>query len=94
MDNLNGKVALVTGASIGIGRAIAEGLAKAGVDVAVNYFHHGSEAEEACASIRSVGRRAVAVQAEDRTEDAVLEPPDNQFAEGGVVDVDSCLIIT
>jgi 3-oxoacyl-[acyl-carrier protein] reductase len=64
MDNLNGKIALVTGASIGIGRAIAEGLAKAGVDVAVNYFHHGSEAEEACASIRTVGRRAVAVQAD------------------------------
>ena len=63
MDNLNGKVALVTGASIGIGRAIAEGLAKAGVDVAVNYFQHRTEAEEACASIRSVGRRALAVQA-------------------------------
>ena len=64
MDNLNGKVALVTGASIGIGRAIAEGLAKAGVAVAVNYFKHQTEAEEACASIRSMGRRALAVQAD------------------------------
>jgi len=64
MESLNGKVALVTGASIGIGRAIAEGLAKAGVDLAVNYFQHPTEAEEACASIRGVGRRAIAVQAD------------------------------
>jgi 3-oxoacyl-[acyl-carrier protein] reductase len=64
MDNLNGKVALVTGASIGIGRAIAEGLANAGVDVAVNYLQHRTEAEEACASIRNLGRRALAVQAD------------------------------
>ena len=64
MDNLNGKVALVTGASIGIGRAIAEGFAKAGVDVAVNYLQHQTEAEEVCASIRNLGRKAIAVQAD------------------------------
>jgi 3-oxoacyl-[acyl-carrier protein] reductase len=64
MDNLNGKVALVTGASLGIGRAIAEGLAKAGVDVAVNYLQHRVDAEEVCASIRNLGRKAIAVQAD------------------------------
>jgi 3-oxoacyl-[acyl-carrier protein] reductase len=64
MDNLVGKVALVTGASRGIGRAIAEAFGKAGVDVAVNYFQHQAEAEEACAFIRSLGRRAQAVQAD------------------------------
>ena len=64
MDNLTGKVALVTGASLGIGRAIAEALAEAGVDVAVNYFQHQPEAEEVCAFIRSSGRRALAVQAD------------------------------
>jgi 3-oxoacyl-[acyl-carrier protein] reductase len=64
MENLTGKIALVTGASLGIGRAIAEAFAKAGVDVAVNYFRHQAEAEEACASIRRSGRRALAVQAD------------------------------
>ena len=64
MDNLTGKVALVTGASLGIGRAIAEALAKAGVDVAVNYSQHLAEAEEVCEFIRGAGRRALAVQAD------------------------------
>src|SRR5208282_1688233 len=64
MDNLVGKVALVTGASLGIGRAIAGALAKAGVDVAVNYFQHQAEAEEVCATIRGSGRRALAVKAD------------------------------
>ena len=64
MENLTGKVALVTGASLGIGRAIAEALAKAGVDVAVNYFQHQAEAEEVCVFLRRSGRRALAVQAD------------------------------
>jgi 3-oxoacyl-[acyl-carrier protein] reductase len=64
MENLTGKVALVTGANVGIGRAIAEGLAKAGVDVAVNYLRHQKEAEEVCASIQSLGWKAIAVQAD------------------------------
>jgi len=64
MDDLTGKVALVTGASLGIGRAIAEALAKAGVDVAANYCQHQAEAEEVCALIRRGGGRALAVQAD------------------------------
>jgi len=64
MDNLVGKVALVTGASLGIGRAIAETFGKAGVDVAVNYLRHQAEAEEVCGFIRRSGRQALAVQAD------------------------------
>ena len=60
---LAGKVALVTGASRGIGRAIAAKLASAGCDVAVNYYNSADEAEALCAEIRALGRRACALQA-------------------------------
>jgi len=56
--NLIGKVAFVTGASSGIGRATAEALAKAGADVALNYFSMPEAAEEAATHIRSLGRKA------------------------------------
>ena len=60
---LHGRVALVTGASRGIGRAVALALAKAGADVAVNYHTHADDARAACAEIERLGHRAVAVQA-------------------------------
>ena len=62
--DLRGKVALVTGASRGIGRAVAIGLAKCGLDVAVNYRERSAEAAVACAEIEGLGRRSVAVQAD------------------------------
>jgi enoyl-[acyl-carrier protein] reductase III len=60
---LDGKVALVTGASRGIGRAISVKLASAGCDVAVNYYNSADEAEALVAEIRASGRRACALQA-------------------------------
>lgn len=59
---LTGRVALVTGGSRGIGRAIALALARVGADVAVNYRERREEAEEVCARIRGMGRRSIAVQ--------------------------------
>ncbi len=56
--SLNGRVALVTGGSRGIGRAIALTLAKAGADVAINYRRDDKAAEEVAAEIRKLGRRA------------------------------------
>ena len=64
MNVLSGKTALVTGASRGIGRAIAVALAKEGVDVAVNYFKRADEAEKTCSAITDLGRRSVAVKAD------------------------------
>ena len=61
---LKGKVALVTGASQGIGRGIAEHLAHEGAQVVVNYRGNAEAAEEVVASITSAGGRAHAVQAD------------------------------
>jgi len=63
---LEGKTALVTGASRGIGRAIALALARDGADVAVNYHQRADAADEVAAAIRGLGRKAVAVQADVR----------------------------
>lgn len=64
LSDLTGKVALVTGASRGIGRAIAVALAEVGADVAANYNIHADEAEAACREIEGQGRRAVAIGAD------------------------------
>lgn len=60
---LEGKVALVTGASRGIGRSIAIGLAAAGADVMVNYSGSEQAAEEVAALIRDMGRKADKIRA-------------------------------
>ena len=64
MSELAGKVALVTGSSRGLGRAIALALAAAGADVAVNYRKNAKEADAVVAEIRKLGRRAVAIGAD------------------------------
>lgn len=64
MGSLTEKVAIVTGASAGIGRAIAERLAQKGATVVVNYGKSAEKAKAVVAGIESKGGRAVAVQAD------------------------------
>ena len=64
LDGLNGKVALVTGASKGIGAAIALRLAERGARVAVNYNTSEGPAEQVAASIRDAGGDALTVRAD------------------------------
>jgi 3-oxoacyl-[acyl-carrier protein] reductase len=64
MDELNGKIALITGASRGIGRAVAIGLARSGVNVAINFKTQQAEAQATLRQVTSLGRRAIAVQAD------------------------------
>ena len=66
MIDLQGRVALVTGASRGIGAATARALARAGADVVVHFRRESSAAEAVAADVQRLGRRAVLVQADLR----------------------------
>ncbi len=63
MGELDGKVALVTGGTKGIGRAIALRLAKAGANVAVNYFRSRDAADKMVEELKALGSDAVAIRA-------------------------------
>jgi 3-oxoacyl-[acyl-carrier protein] reductase len=73
MSSLQGKVALVTGASKGIGAAIARELAARGASVAVNYSGSKAAAEKVVADIQAAGGKAIAVQA-NVSEPSTIQP--------------------
>lgn len=62
--NLEGKAAIVTGAAVSVGRAVALDLARRGVAVAVNYSRSAAEAERTAADCEKLGVRAICVQAD------------------------------
>ena len=84
---IEGKVAFVTGASRGIGRAIALTLAEAGAYVAVNYAGNAAAAEEVAAEIRKMGRRALILQGDVSQTEAAALMLDAVVAEFGRCDI-------
>ncbi|MGQ2902933.1 MAG: SDR family NAD(P)-dependent oxidoreductase [Neoaquamicrobium sediminum] len=71
MANLAGKKAFVTGGSRGIGAAIVKRLAAEGADVAFTYARSGERAGEVASAVEAEGRRAMAIQADNRDPDSV-----------------------
>lgn len=84
---LSGKVALVTGASRGIGRGIAEVLAERGADVVVNYLSNQQQAEEVADVVRSKGRRAITVKGDVASRTDVEGMVDKAWQEFGILDI-------
>jgi 3-oxoacyl-[acyl-carrier protein] reductase len=87
MVDLQGRAALVTGASRGIGRAIALALAEHGAAVAVNFLNRADEADSVVAQIRSAGGRAIAARADVSIAAQVKEMAARAAGELGSLDV-------
>ena len=84
---LSGRVALVTGGGRGIGRAIALELARAGADVAINYFDEPELAQATASEIEALGVRAIAVQGDVGNGEAVRRLMDETVATFGSIDI-------
>jgi 3-oxoacyl-[acyl-carrier protein] reductase len=87
MNNLDGRVALVTGGSRGIGAAIALRLATDGADVAITYESAADRAAQVVKEIEQIGRRGLAVQADSADAAAVRGTVDAVAAELGGLDI-------
>ena len=85
--DLKGHVALVTGASLGIGRATAVALGRAGASVAVNYRSHDEQAEEVVQAIRDAGGQAIKIQTDVADLEAVEAMVEKTVEQFGKLDI-------
>ncbi len=87
MGHLSGKVALVTGAAVGMGRVIAVAYAREGAKVAVNFSKSKQEAEETAAQVTQAGGEALLVQADVSRDDAVRTMVSTVLQRFGTIDI-------
>jgi NAD(P)-dependent dehydrogenase (short-subunit alcohol dehydrogenase family) len=87
MSGLNGRVALITGASRGIGAATAVMFAEQGADVAINYHSSRERAEGVAAQVRALGRRAELYQADVRSFEDCKRMSEAALRDFGRVDI-------
>ncbi|GAA4105336.1 3-oxoacyl-ACP reductase family protein [Actinomadura miaoliensis] len=87
MNEIEGKVALVTGGSRGIGAAVALRLAQDGADVALTYERNTERADAVVDKIKGIGRRALAIQADSADTGAVTAAVDETAATFGRLDI-------
>jgi 3-oxoacyl-[acyl-carrier protein] reductase len=84
---LEGRVALITGASRGIGAACARVMAREGADIAINYFRSESKAMAVAAQVADVCRRHLVVQADVKNPDQVRHMVDEILTQWGRIDI-------
>jgi 3-oxoacyl-[acyl-carrier protein] reductase len=87
MSELLGRIALVTGASRGIGRSVAVELARAGCDVVVNYRERAADAAETVHQVETLGRRAVLARADVSDATQVAQMASQVARDVGAIDV-------
>lgn len=85
--HLEGKVAIVTGASRGIGRAVAINLAQSGADVVVNYSGSEGAAQETVEAVQALGRKAIKIKANVANADEVASMVEEAHKEFGHIDI-------
>jgi NAD(P)-dependent dehydrogenase (short-subunit alcohol dehydrogenase family) len=87
MPDLDGRTALVTGGSRGIGRAICVRLAHDGADIAINYANNAEAANEVAEEVRALGRRAEVYQADVASADAVNAMAEQAISDFGQISI-------
>jgi len=87
MESLSGRNALVTGASSGIGKAIALAMAEAGADLALDYIGDPTAEDDVARQIREMGRRAVEIEADISNGDQVRHMVHQAVEELGRIDI-------
>lgn len=84
---LSGKKTLITGGDSGIGRAVAVAYAKEGADVAIIHLCENSDAQETLQAVESLGGKCIAIQADLRLEENVVQSVEQAVAELGGLDI-------